>query len=216
MAFKQKTEPRFGGLSSLWRLSEWIGILLYAVLIYQYVTVWSDPGPDDGAKIATLSMMILFEFVLAHSGIFMAAFPRKMALYIFVPFYGIFALSFNAIVPGNTIILLYCGVVLVRMRFIFSDPSDSARGRALGMSVISMILFMFCMVGSAATESILPKLGLTDAYLTAIDYRNIVNGSGDFIDSPHAALAAGTVYFTLLALAEIWIYGLLRKRQPAL
>jgi len=208
---KNGSQPVFG--SPIWRLSEWVGIALYGVLVFQYVTLWQTPGAEDGARIATLTTLVIFEFVLAHSAIFMAAFPRKIALFIFVPFYGLFAWAMNASVPGNTVALLYAGVVLIRMRFIFSDPSESAKMRALGMSVISMALFMVCIITFSANAERLPEWGLTEAYLTAINFRDITGTSGDFIDNPHAAMAMGATYFTLVALAEIWVYGLLRKRK---
>lgn len=199
--------------SGLWRLSEWLGIALYGALIIQYFLLWTNPGPDDGARIATLTMMVIFEFVLGHSGVFMSVFPRRIALFVFVPFYGLFALALNATLPGNAIMFLYCGVILMRMRFIFSNPTEDAKLKALGVSIISVFLFMICIIGFSAASDVLPKFGLTPAYLQTIDFKNIASSSGDFTDAPHAAMAMGMTYFTLLAGFEILIYGLLRKRK---
>lgn len=215
MTAKSQNEPlieKQASASGLWRITEWVGILLYGVLIVQFGLVWMNPGPDDGARIATLTMMVIFEFVLGHSGVFMSLFPRRIALFVFVPFYGLFALALNASVPGNAIMILYCGVVLMRMRFIFSAPSEDAKLKAVGMSIISVFLFMICIVSFSAAAPALPKFGLTADYLKSIDFRNIASSSGDFIDAPHAAMAMGITYFTLLAFFEILIYGLLKKR----
>jgi hypothetical protein len=194
-------------------MTEWIGIALYAALVVQYFILWVKPGPDDGARIATLTMMVIFEFVLGHSGVFMSVFPRRVALIVFVPFYGLFALALNASLPGNAIMVLYCGVVLMRMRFIFSDPSEDAKFKSVGMSIISLFLFMVCIIGFSAASDVLPQLGLTSEYLSAIDFRNITSSSGDFVDAPHAAMAMGMTYFTLLAMFEILVYGLLQKHE---
>lgn len=200
--------------SRAWRISEWISIALYAGLVFQYISLWRDPAPGDAETIIALTGLVLFEFVLAHSGVFMSLFPRKIALLIFVPFYGLFAIVMNNSVPGNTILILYCGVVLMRMRFMFSNPSDSAKAKAFGLSFLSVFLVMFCMIGFSAAADSLPKLGLTQAYLNAVDFKGLSGTTGDFTRSPHAAMAMGATYFTLLALLEIWIYGLLKKQKP--
>ena len=208
-------EEKPTGPTGVWRITEWVGIAFYALLVFQYLSLWIAPGQNDGVKIHGLTWLFLFEFVLAHSGIFMAVFPRKTALFIFVPFYGLFALAFNAAVPGNTILFLYCGVILMRMRFIFSDPSSPARGRALTLSILSAVLFFLCTVVIFSAAGILPKLGLTEGYLASIDFANLSDSSGDFVDNPHAAMATGAVYFTLLAMTEIRLFGLLKTRGSA-
>lgn len=213
MADAVQGNSKTASYSGIWRISEWLSILLYVVLVAQFLKLWINPGPEDGGRIATLSMMVIFEFVLAHSGVFMAAFPKKIALFVFVPFYGVFALAMNATVPGNAILVLYLGVVLMRMRFIFSNPSDDAKVKAAAMSFIAVFLCMFCMIGFSAAADSLPKIGLTSAYLEKINFRQIAGSTGDFTDSPHAAMAMGVTYFTLLALFEILIYGLLRKHE---
>ena len=207
---QSKNLPQYG---PAWRISEWLSIGLYAVLIFEYISLWRDPALADAERIATLTMVVVFEFVLAHSGVFMAVFPKRIALFVFVPFYGMFAYALNASVPGNSIAILYLGVVLMRMRFIFSAPSDDVKLRAVGLSFFSVFLVMACLIGFSAGADNIPKLGLDEAYLSAVDFENIRDGSGDFERSPHAAMAMGATYFTLLALLEIWINGLLKPRN---
>jgi len=196
----------------LWRLSEWIGIIIYAALVFEMTRLWIAPNPGDAERIVTLVMLVLFEFIIVHSGVFMAVMPRKWSMLIFLPFYGIFALAFNAAAPGNTILFLYLGVVLMRMRFAFSSPTDDARTKAIIMSGAAAFGYFILMFAFAFGGAFLPKFGLDYSYLQSSGYFDIFDASGEFVDKPHSALAMGMAYFSLLIWLEIKVFGLLKPR----
>ncbi len=198
----------------LWRIFEWIGIILYAALVFEFLRLWIAPSPNDIERILTLVMLVLFEFVLVHSGVFMAVMPRKMSLFIFIPFYGIFALAMNAAVPGNTILILYMAVVLVRMRYAFSNPTDEMKTKTLIFSGAAAFLYFILMFIFAFGGDFLPKFGLTHSFLQGNGFFNLANASGEFIEKPHIALSMGAVYFTLLSVLEIKVFGLLKNTPP--
>lgn len=197
-------------MATIYRVLGWVGILIYGALIYEMWRLWSAPNPDDIDRILTLAVMMGFEFIMVHSGVFMSVFPRKMSLFIFVPFYGLFALAFNTMTPGNEILFLYLGVVFIRMRFAFSNPIEQEKGANMGMSLIAVLLYFFLIMGFAIGSDHIPELGLTPEFLKATGYLNEDTIGGIFTEMPQVPMAMGIVYFALLALAEIKIYKLLK------
>jgi len=155
-----------------------------------------------------------FEFILVHSGVFMAAMPRKISLLVLVPFYGLFALAMNALIPGNAILWLYLSVILTRMRFAFSETSDAAKEANIIFSVVSVMTYFFMMILFAVLNEVIPRFGITESYLKSIDYSSLHDSGGIFIDMPNVPITMGVLYFTILAFYEWRIY--IRKPQPRL
>ncbi|MDB2437209.1 hypothetical protein N9W89_00715 [Hellea sp.] len=198
----------------IYRILGWVGILVYGALIYEMWRLWSAPTPDDTGRILTLAVMMGFEFIMVHSGIFMAAFPRKISLFIFVPFYGAFALVFNSMTPGNEILFLYLGAVFIRMRFAFSNATEEEIGANMSMSFLAVVLYFFLIIAFSIGSDHIPELGLTREFLTTTNYLNEDTIGGIFTEMPQVSMAMGMVYFGLLAFAEIKVYKLL-KPLPA-
>lgn len=160
------------------------------------------PGPDDGPIILTFGMMMGFEFILVHSGVFMAVMPRWLSLSVFFPLYGVFALAMNSMIPGNAILWLYLSVTLTRMRFAFSKPSPEAKNVNIMFSVAAVTTYFILIFIFAFSSGILPKFGITESYLQSVGYSDLHDSGGIFIDLPHVPLAMGVVYFTALAFYE--------------
>lgn len=196
----------------LWRISEWIGIFFYAALIFEMVRLWIAPELDDVERLITLIMLVLFEFIVVHSGVFMAVMPRKWSMLVFIPFYGVFALAFNAAAPGNAILFLYMGIVLMRMRFAFTAPSDEAKTKAIIMSASAAFAYFIFMFIFAIGGGFLPKFGLDYDYLQSSGYFDIFDASGEFVDAPQSPMAMGIAYFSFLIWLEIKVFGLLKPR----
>lgn len=180
----------------------WVGVALYLLLAFQMARLLVYPGPDDGPIILTFGAMMAFEFILVHSGVFMAVFPRKMSLLIFVPLYGLFAWAMSSTIPGNTILWLYLGVVFTRMRFAFSSPTPEAKGANILFSLAAVSTYFVLIFVFAFSSELLPRLGVTEAFLQSINYADLHDSGGLFIDLPHVPLTIGIVYFTLLAFYE--------------
>jgi hypothetical protein len=197
---------------SLWRVSEWLSIFFYGILVIEMLRLWFSPGPDDVARILTLSVLITFEFVLVHSGLFMAMLPKRFSLVLLIPFYSLFAIVLNFAVPGNAVLLLYLIVIFVRVRFAFSNPTREEKIKTLIVSASATCLYLILVTIFAGGASFIPDFGLSQEYLISNDYFNQTDASGLFIEKPHIAIALGSFYFTLLALLEIKVYGLLKPR----
>lgn len=179
---------------------EYFGVALKLTIAYQFWALWYDPQLEDAPRIYNLLSLMIFEFIMVHSGIFMAAFPKKISLFIFVPFYGIFALIFNAIMDDNTIIYIYMLVVFNRMRFAFADVPNWMHARAIIVSVAAMLIYMVLIFVSLF--GILPKLGLDEEYLIVSNFASIAKTSGEFVDAPYKAISFGFIYYIALALLE--------------
>jgi len=167
---------------------------------------WISPDPENTDRLLTLAVMMGFEFIMVHSGVFMAVMPKKVSLFFLIPAYSLFALAMNSMVPGNSILWLYFGVVLVRMRFAFSNPKGPELQAATTTSLCAVLIYFILLVIFALGAEAIPRLGLTDTFLIESGYRASITTGGLFIDTPHVPMAMGVVYFTLLAFLEVLIF----------
>jgi len=108
---------------------EYAGIFMSLLIAYQFLMVWLSPDASDSSKISSMAGLMAFEFVMVHSGVFMAVMPKKISLFILIPFYGLFALAFTASIGNTDILIIYLIVVFNRMRFAFSDVSSHIKNR---------------------------------------------------------------------------------------
>ena len=56
------------------RPCEYVEVAQTALIACQYLYLWLFAGPDDAYKVYSLAILMAFEFVMVHSGLFMAAF----------------------------------------------------------------------------------------------------------------------------------------------
>lgn len=181
----------------------YLTVLLNSVMAIQFLWVWLCPQADQGDKIYTLSVLMAFEFVMVHSGIFMSVFPRKMTLYLFFPFYGLFAIVFAmAIEDWYLIAMIYLVAVFNRMRFAFDDVDDDIKTRNAFISFLAAVIFFGMVAVAAPANEYIPQFGLTSEFLQSINYLHDTGTSGLFIEKPHTAMFVGVGYYLLLAFTE--------------
>jgi len=181
---------------------EYGGILIKLFIAYQFFTLWTNPQLSDATKISDLAILMAFEFVMVHSGVFMAVMPRKITLYVLVPIYALFALAFNMSVSNNTILILYLMVVFNRMRYAFSDVSKAVKSRTIFISVLAAIIYFVLIFVMMFNMNSLPEYGLNANFLEASGYNAAKTSSGVFADAPHTAIAFGFIYYSILAIIE--------------
>lgn len=186
---------------------EYFGAFMYLMIAYQFYNLWTNPQPVDIYKIGDYALLIGFEFIMVHSGVFMSVMPKKFSLFFFVPIYGIFALTFNKFVSDNSILVLYCIVVFNRMRFAFSDVSQQLKARNLILSVISVLVYFFLILGFSFNSEQVPHLGLSKTFLEGIAYFKNIKIGGLLTEQPHVSMCIGFTYYVLLALIEVWLAG---------
>lgn len=71
------------------RPCEYVEVAQTALIACQYLYLWLFAGPDDAYKVYSLAILMAFEFVMVHSGLFMAAMPLKASIRLFIPLYGL-------------------------------------------------------------------------------------------------------------------------------
>lgn len=194
---------KFTGYLSLF--FDFVDILFTLFLSYTFFRLWINPGIEDAATIYSLAVLMAFEFIMVHSGVFMAVMPLRWSVFIFFPVYGLFALAFNTMIPDNTIIWLYLLVVLNRMRFSFVQVNKEVRIRQLGNSALAAMLYFILVIIVSFASGIIPDFGLTTDYLDASGYHNIKLNGGLFLDVPKVALCFGALYYFLLAVFDILV-----------
>ena len=195
-------DPRSADFGWLAQLMRWVGVLIYLAMAGQMLRYLLAPGPEDGEAILTLGVLMGFEFIVVHSGVFMAAMGRSKAILLFVPIYGLFAWVFNQFAPNNAVMWLYLSLVLTRMRFAFSNPTKESIARNGIFSFGAVTAYFFLVMIFAFSSEVLPQFGITDTYLEQINYSSLHNSGGIFVDLPHVPLSMGVIYFSLLAWME--------------
>ena len=163
------------------------------------------PAPADAGRISQMAILMGFEFFLVLSGVSMAVMPRKVSLLVFFPAYGLFAFCLNALMPDNSIMWLYLGVVLNRMRFAFHHNSPEVVQQALSYSFYAATVYGVSWVGVAVLSPIIPRMGLTPEFLAAANYHPPIGGI--FTRQPQTAMCAGVFYYVMLTLRSCVTFG---------
>lgn len=195
-----------------------LDIVLTLLIAYQYISFWLFPSAAEVGIIYSFVILIAFEFVMVHSGVFMAVMPLKYVLFLFFPIYGLFAWAFNTMIDDNTILWLYLIVVLNRVRFAFANKNDEeTKNRAIGTSIYAVLIYFFLVVIAAVTADWIPAFGLSTPFLDAAGYYSIADPGGIFTDMPETAMFVGTFYYLFLSAFSILLlvrpYYLAKKRR---
>jgi len=185
------------------RQFEYAGILINLLIAYQFYAVWSNPSINDAGIVSTLAILMAFEFIMVHSGVFMVVIPRKISLYVLFPLYGLFALAFNTMTESNTILIAYLLIIFNRMRFAFSDVSPGLKNRAILTSVLAAIIYFVLIFVIMFNMNSIPELGLNTSFLEISGYNAAKTSGGVFIDAPHIAICFGLIYYCFLVIIEV-------------
>ncbi len=183
---------------------EYLFIPSYLFIIYKYITIWLYPELNDGEDILSYATLMAFEFVLVHSGIFMAAFNGKRAIIFFFIFYGLFAFAINASMPNNTVLYVYMFVILNRMRFAFFTSSKEILNKTILNSIVVAVLYIILLFSILAAHQLIPEFGLHAEFLKKSDYNNVKGDMGGlFMDLPHVPIFFGIVYYICLIIVQV-------------
>ncbi len=197
-------------------LSTAVTLLIYGALIWEMWSIWTRPVPADFPRLQTLALIMGFEFLLVHSGLMAAVMPRKVSLFFILPVYGVVAYFLNLGAENNLILFLYAGVLVARLRFLFTPHTPLQKSRAIKISIVSALIYFFAVSVIAIGEASLPAKGLTQDFLQSEGYFETLRVSGIFTEHPHLPLIMGLVYFSLMALLELYLLFLRPPRRSAL
>ncbi|AYN05716.1 hypothetical protein [Flavobacterium sp. 140616W15] len=169
----------------------------YAYYASVFLMVWLYPEQYNVSLINDLAVLIVFEFIMVHSGVFMAVLPKRYSILVFFPMFGLFAYSFNNSVIDTNIFYIYLLTVLNRMRFAFSNVSIEVRAIEIAKSVFRAILYCTLLCATALGNEFIPKLGLTSEFLQKYHYFDTIKSSGLIMEKPYIAMCMGFLYYSL-------------------
>lgn len=169
----------------------------YAYYATVFLMVWLYPEQYNVSLINDLAVLIVFEFIMVHSGVFMAVLPKRYSILVFFPMFGLFAYSFNNSVIDTNIFYIYLLTVLNRMRFAFSNVSIEVRAIEIAKSVFRAILYCVLLCVTALGNEFIPKLGLTSEFLQKFHYFDTIKSSGLIMEKPYIAMCMGFLYYSL-------------------
>ncbi|CAK7072315.1 MAG: hypothetical protein DELT_01934 [Desulfovibrio sp.] len=166
---------------------------------------WMYPTSEDVADIKTFGVLMAFEFIMVHSGVFMlfasSMFSPWVALGVFFPVYGLFAYAFNAIAGNNVVMWTYLFVVAWRMRFAFSRPDHLVAMQAFAIAFFKAFVYFGALVlSSLVLENVFPYFGLTPEFAEATKL-----GGKNFFSTPHALMGFAFLYYAGLAIFDYWL-----------
>lgn len=179
------------------------------------ITVWWFPEHFSVQTIYNLTVLFLFEFILVHSGVFMAAFSRTKFVFALIPIYGIFTLIINSMIMGeeNLIIWLYAVIVANRIIGGYQVKTQEEFGKNLLYSALLVINFMFSLFSVLILQFLVPYGGLTPEYLNEINYLYLIPQHSDYFNVPHIGMAYGTLFYGIpfICMATIQIKMIYKK-----
>jgi len=180
--------------------------------------VWINPLALGTDAVKGVVLMMLMEFILLNATGFFTAIPFMIdlrrrtriamllglcAIYLFLV--GAFALPFHALWPFAAFgwLALSKLVWIVRNR----RANDDEQMWLMSAWAFSVAAYLGA-VGAGVTLN-LPTLGIVPAVVASLH----LPGGGEWIATPHKAVAAAVFYFAALALFK-WLHAALRKANP--
>ncbi len=184
--------------SLLYNLEIWQSALM---IVFCFL-IWNVPHLFSAEFIYSMSIFILFEFILIHSGGFMSiAYPIGMIL--FLPVYGFLAYIFNKISPDSFILLFFFLTMLMRCRGVVAADRKAFAAKMSRKSFGSLALVFVSIFIASILFTILPRWGLTDEFLNSINYYDIDNIGGN-VEVYHIIMF-GFVYYLAQIGLEWWL-----------
>lgn len=194
-----------------------LAVLPDAVSAVAFACLWMFPLAFGASGVRNGMLVMLVEFILIHSTAFLgaAAFAgnasrlRRVGLLagfgmLYLVFIAAFSYAFEAWWP----FLAFGWLLLGKLRTIFDarDPDGGGTRGAQAMWGISALAYLASVFATAFLP--LPRLGIGEAVLAQLQ----LPGSGLWVEQPHRVIAAGVLYFGLLAWGK---WRLARAPAPA-
>jgi hypothetical protein len=183
-----------------------LGGLPMLLLAITLALTWIDPtGPESVSWLRAAATLVLIEFLLLHSGAFMAVGPvlsdriwvRLLWFLGFGLVYGFSLLTFAHWTGSDYILWVLVGVLLSRVMTLVILRDKRGTILMLQRSVIGMVILLLTALICFLP---LPPLGITEE----LRYQAF-GAADDFLRThPQRTLAWGVVYFLLMAFVEVF------------
>ncbi len=169
-----------------------------------YLLTWFSPFLFGLKAVKYLMLLMLVEFIMVHSGGFLGSIfldekltqaRKSMSLigmgFFYLLFIGAFAFIFEAMWPVYSFLWLLIAKLLgIWLSKKQSTHARESQVRLWGVSVMAYLFAVFF-----TTLLWLPKFGITATRVSEFG----IPGKGLWVEQPHTVIAAGFIYFALLA-----------------
>jgi len=172
-----------------------------------FLATWIAPATLGPEAVKTLVLVVLMEFFVIHSTGFMLAtvfneslprLKRSLAVLGFAAFYALFVVLISMIFAAWWPLLALAWLVGSKLSLVWFAPLDrgSEQQRQMSLLAVSTVAYLFAVFLTVIVP--MPRLGIIGV---GSDYG--LSGSGLWIEKPQTAIAAGFVYFALLAWGKL-------------
>jgi len=177
--------------------------------------VWRRPLEVEGGRWVSLGVGIfVLEFILLHAGTFLggvmvasdSAAGRVGSILLLLLFYGLFVGALTIAFKSREFLTSFLALIGGRLLAILLGASQQDAELLMAHSIIGILIYMAMVVVSLLP---LPRFGITEQIA---DRFRMPGASGAWVDNPHRAIGAATLYFLLLGIAEI---GLMTWIDPS-
>ena len=178
----------------------YVELVQYLIFSIIYLVAWITPNQFTPEFIISLEIVILFEFVIVHSGLFMSF--GKYSVLLFFPFYYLFAWAFNHILVDNTIMYLYLFTILNRLLIGFEVSKRKNNNPFIRAFYRCFATYFPVFVGTILFSNLLPDFGLT------VDIQKEIKEAAEFKSKGNITLkmliSCGFFYYLLLIYWELY------------
>ena len=194
------------------RVIPWVAAIAASVpcfyLSWVLVNVWREPMAwDDGNWVRLGVGLLLLEFILLHSGAFMAGMlgqqqdirKQLKGAIALLAFYSLMVWAFAKSLDTPVLLWIFAGIIFGRSLNLLLNPKDSKQA-SMARSGIGVILYLLVVFGTVFLP--IPELGITGSVLSEV-YPD--RGGGLWEREPERAIAGAALYFFLIGLAEITV-----------
>ena len=176
---------------------ELIQYLLFSII---YLVAWVSPSQFSPEFIHSLEIILVFEFVLVHSGLFMSL--GIYSVLIFFPFYFLFAWAFNHILADNTIMYIYLLTIFNRLLMGIEVSKRKNNNPAIRAFYRCFATYFPILIGTIALSKLLPDFGLTVDIQNEIKESMAIKSKGDI--TLKMLISCGFFYYLLLIFWELY------------
>lgn len=189
------------------RVRGWLAALPDTMTAVAFSLAWAVPHLVGLPFVRTMFVAFLLEFLAVHAGGMLAGGASKatpapeaepghalpIALGALALLYLAFAATFCVVFGTWWTFGAFALVLLAKMVPLLTDGGGRDAKQASALWALSVMWYLGAVFATLFLP--LPALGIDDATRIALD----LPGSGEWIDAPEKPLAAGLIYFTLMA-----------------
>lgn len=178
--------------------------------------VWRAPQEvDNGQWVRRGVGIFAMEFILLHAGTLIGTTllagadgaPGRMSFAGLVGLYGLFAVAVSQAFSSAALLSSFLWLVAGRFIAVALGTARQDAEFLVAHSVVAMAIYFALVVVSVFAP--VPRRGITESIAAQ---QRVADASGIWVEQPHRAIGAATIYFFLLGLAEV---GLLSWVDPS-